>query len=112
MTLRDRLTDREISVGLAAFGAAYVVGTLVTILSLPDRGVATPGESTQYGYNAAYLPVSETMILVPALVLAACLYFAYRNYTTENYFADRMARPDWIDESDEEPTAVDREAEQ
>jgi len=103
MTLRDRLTDREISVGLAAFGVAYVAGTLVTILSLPDRGVSTPGEATEYGYNAAYLPVSETMILVPALVLAACLFVAYRNYTTENYFADQ--RPDWVAEPDEEPAA-------
>jgi hypothetical protein len=105
MTLLDRLTDREISVGLVAFGVAYVVGTIITILSLPDRGVATPGEATEYGYNAAYLPVSETMILVPALVLAACLYVAYRNYSTENYFAHQ--RPDWIDEPDEEPAAVE-----
>ncbi|MFC7077757.1 hypothetical protein [Haloarcula halophila] len=101
MTLIDRLTDREISVGLAAIGVGFVVGTLFTLLSIPDKGLSTPGEYGRTGYYAAYLPISESMILVPLGVLAICGYLAYRSYTTEDYFADHALRG----EPEEEPAA-------
>ena len=100
MTIRDRLSDREISVGLGTLGIGWVLGSVVTVLSLPRKALKIPGETIRGTYSAAYLPISETMILVPLIVFSLCAYGAYSLWSVDDYYSRPAVKDHTVNRDD------------